>query len=128
MIEHWKLFEGAPNGRRKERARVTIGPNKAFLLNRFAYEAFGSPSAVELLFDENRSLIGIRACDPQKQNAFPVKTVPKSSHKFVHAGSFLTHFAINISRRILFEEIDINKDGMLILNINKITYISRGSR
>lgn len=128
MIEHWKLFEGAPNGRRKERARITIGKNKAFLINYVAYQAVGGPSAVELLFDEHRSKIGIRPCDPKKQNAFPVKSVRKSSHKFIHAGAFLTHFDINITRRILFEDIDIDKNGMLILDMNKITYISRGSR
>jgi hypothetical protein len=128
MLEHWKLFEGAPNGRRREKARITLGQKKAFMLNRYAYEALGAPSAVELLFDEHRDMIGIRPCDPRKQNAFPIKSVRNGSHKHIHAGAFLMHFAVSVTRRILFEEIDFSKDGMLILDLHKITYISRGSR
>ena len=98
MINHWTVFEGIQNGRRSERARVTLSPKKIIGMNAHAYKAFGSPSAVELMIDGNRNLLGLRRCDPDKKNAFKIKRHAGTFYK-IAAGSFLTHFRIKPTAR-----------------------------
>lgn len=128
MINHWTKFEGMPNGRRKEMGRVTLGPNSTISFNAHAYKSFGEPAAVELSFDENNKLIGLLPCDPHKKNAFPFRRRPTHKRATVSVGAFLTHFKIKPKSTVLFEEIDIKSDGMLVLDMKKITNVSRGSR
>ena len=124
----WNVYEGSPNGRRREKARVTIGVNKAILMNEHAFVAFGSPSAVQLMFDGNRRLIGMRQCDPDKKNAFPVKPALQGKHHIVYAGGFFSHIDLKPDRTILFDEIDIDPDGTVVLDLTKTIYVTRGSR
>jgi len=130
MIAHWTVFEGVPNGRRSELARITLGPNRSLQFNAHAYQAFGEPKAVEMLFDGNRKMMGLRPCDPQKKNAFTFRPAGgRATKNFrVSIGAFLTHFGIKPERTVLFEEIDISADGILTLDMTKTTVVSRGSR
>ena len=128
MISHWKRFEGVPNGRRREMARITLGPNCTISFNAHAFRSFGEPSAIELFFDGNRNMIGLLPCDPHKKNAFPIRKRRSSKHVHVSIDAFLTHFKIKPTSTMLFEEIDQDKDGMIILDMTKTTNVSRGSR
>lgn len=125
----WKIFEGNPNGRRRDKARVTLGPSRTFLLNEHAHRAIGSPGAVELMFDGNRRLIGMRPCDPHKANAFPLKRASgRLKHRIISAGAFLTHNKLKTDRTMLFVDIDIDPDGTVVLDLAKTIYVTRGSR
>ena len=128
MIKHWTTFEGMPNGKRRELARVTLGPNRSILMNAHAYQAFGEPKAVEMLFDGNRNTIGMRPCDPHKKNAFTFRRSKQGKHVQLSVGAFLTNFDIKPTRTVLFEEIDIAPDGIMSLDMTKTTVVSRGSR
>ena len=46
--------------------RVKLCPNGVLQFNAHAYQAFGEPKSVEMLFDGNRKKIGLRPCDPLK--------------------------------------------------------------
>lgn len=124
----WDIYAGSPNGKKREQARVTISVNRSILMNDHAFRAFGSPSAVQLMFDGDRRLIGMRPCDPQKKNAFPVKLALQGRHHIVYAGGFLTHINLKTDRTILFDEIDIDPDGTVVLDLSKTIYVTRGSR
>lgn len=55
MLKHWTIFEGSPNGLRREKLRVTLGANRTLNMNAATYEALGNPIAVELRFDEAKA-------------------------------------------------------------------------
>lgn len=97
-------------------------------MNQHAHVAFGSPSAVQLMFDGNWRLIGMRPCDPQKKNAFPVKIALQGKHHIIHAGGFFSHINLKPDRTILFDEIDIDPDGTVVLDLSKTIYVTRGPR
>ena len=109
-------------------ARITLSPNRTLEMNAHAYRSFGEPRAVELLLDGNRNLIGLKPCDPHKKNAFEFKRRVKDSRARISIGAFLTHFKIKPERTVLFEEIDLDADGTIILDMKKTTGVSRGSR
>lgn len=128
MISHWTRFEGKPYGADQDALRVTLGPKKAIMLNEVAYEALGSPAAVEFMFDENRKAIGLKPIDPRRSNAFPIKPKKGSRLRVIRAAAFCTHVGINVDRTMLFNDVDIDNEGVMRLEIAKATNISRGAR
>lgn len=128
MINHWTVFEGMQNGRRSERVRVTLNRHRTMVLNQVAYKGIGEPKAVELMFDANRKLIGLRRCDPGKKNAFFIRPSKQGRHVSIALGSFLTHFDIKPTRTILFEDPMVDAHGLLTLDLTKTTAVGRGSR
>jgi hypothetical protein len=128
MISHWTKFEGRPYGAEQNAVRVTLGPKKAIMLNEKAYEALGSPAAVEFMFEENHKIIGLKPIDPRKDNAFPIKPKKGSRHHVIRAAAFCTHVGIKVDRTVLFNDIDIDNEGVMKLEFAKTTNISRGAR
>ena len=67
--------------------RITIHKRGTISLNRSAFAALGSPDAVELLFDRQRSIVGLRAVDQKADNAYLVRTGARRSKRAVgHLG------------------------------------------
>lgn len=126
MIKHWKEFQGSPNRIDKDQARVTLNQRGIFLLNRKAYEALEAPAAVTLLFDENNAVIGLKPADIRLQNAFPLKQKDKYYNRSLHASPFCNHFKIKVAGTVLFNEVDIDNDGVMKLELTKTTSIGRG--
>lgn len=77
--------------------RLTIQKRGAISLNSAAYVALGSPAAVELLFDRQRCVVGLRPVDPRCEHAYPVR--PTGGHGsapfVVSALAFLRYYEIN---------------------------------
>lgn len=137
MIRHWTVFQGGPNLRDRVALRVTLSPKKVFLLNQAVFDAIGRPAAVELCFDEGTKAIGLRPQDPRRPNTFPVRErrssasrgrTGKYSYRLIFAAPFCKHFDIRPSTTMLFNHIDMENDGTLVLDLNKATVIGRGSR
>lgn len=73
---------------------VTIQKRGLISLNRAAFNLIGAPGAVELLWDEERRVIGLRPAPIDKPNAYPAR--PQSSKTdrgpVLFAGSLFTRF------------------------------------
>ena len=81
---------------------MTIQKGGTLSLNRAAFEALGSPEAVQLLFDREEQIIGFKVADPESPIAYPVRqTSPKKQSKnsnWVVAGTaFTKHYGIDAS-------------------------------
>lgn len=58
---------------------VTIQKRGTISLNRSAFAALGAPDAVELLYDRQRGIVGLRAIDPRAENAYQVRRTSSSA-------------------------------------------------
>ncbi len=56
--------------------------------------------------------------DVRRANAFPVKQKDKYYNRVINANPFCRHFGINIRRTVLFNEVDIDRDGVMKLELN----------
>ena len=129
MNYHWETFNGSQHLRTaKTEPRVTLGAKSTFYLNGTAYEAMDQPAAVEMLYDGNERIIGLRPVDIRKRNAFVIKPHGKTgNYRRISAASFCTHYRLRFNATLLFNEIDIN-NGVMVLDIGKATTIGRGAR
>lgn len=62
----------------KDEPHLTVHKRGTLSINRSAFESLGSPDAVELLYDRQRSTIGLRPIDARAENAYQVRR-PASS-------------------------------------------------
>ena len=61
MTIDWTVFEGRQYGRLAScEPRVTLDRRGVIYLNRVAYEALGTPGAVEMLFNHNGRILGLK--------------------------------------------------------------------
>lgn len=73
--------------------RVTIQKRGTISLNRSAFAALGSPDAVELLYDRERGIVGLRSIDPKADNAYQVRrSSPSASGPWVISAMAFTRF------------------------------------
>lgn len=129
MKRQWTTFEGRQYSQtRSDQPRVTLGHKHTFYLNKAAFEAIGSPVAVEFQFDGNERLIGIRRTDPAKKNAFRLRLHGKGNYWRLAAGSFCTHFRIKNDQTLLFEDVEMDENGLMVLDLNKTLRVGRGAR
>lgn len=130
MIKHWTKFPGRPHGRfRSDGVRVTINKKGILYMNQKAWALLGHPRAAELMFDKSRSVIGIMPANPDKLEAFPVKDKTGTKGKQIFASAFCMHFGISLGRSTgQFNEIEMDKDGVMNLTLTTLSAISRGAR
>ena len=98
------------------------------MLNGAAYEALGMPAAVTLMYDEDRRVIGLKPGDMRHPNSFPVKQNDKWSNRRIQLHAFCRHFGIDIRRTVMFNEIDIDREGLMKLELNRTVTIGRASQ
>ncbi len=98
--------------------RVTLGRN-TFYLNGKAFEALGSPAAVEMAFEGNERMIGLRPVDPGQRNAFRLRQHGKTgNYKRIPASAFCRHIRLDTRRTVLFDQPEIDNDGAMMLDLN----------
>jgi hypothetical protein len=99
---------------------ITVQRKGPISLNHAAYRALGEPAYVELLYDAEERIIGVRALQEKLPHAYPVRRQGRS-HTFLIAGhAFIRHFGIpnEVSKRYvaqMFDEVlgvDLKKPGV----------------
>lgn len=129
MKMQWSTFEGRPFGyKAKREVRVTLGQKGVFYLNGVAYDALGQPAAVEILYEGNRRIIGLKPVDLRKHNAFPIKIHGTGTYKRISAAAFCQHFRIKLRETVLFDGADLNDEGVMLLDMNRTITVGRGAR
>ena len=107
--------------------RVTLTKYKDMYLNAKAVEVLGKPAAIRFFFDVSRSLIGIRKESPEVDQAFAFHMHEKKSGATgtVHAGIFCNAFGIHPEHTITFHDIQVDADGIMILDLKTATRVRR---
>ena len=126
---HWDVFQGKAYGRAKsDEIRVTLSERAVFYLNKAAFDVMGQPAAVELRYDSNRRIIGIKAADALMRNAFLVRRHTAGNYRKVNASAFFKHFRIRLEGTSLFDGADFTPEGILELPMDSIVTVGRGAR
>ena len=96
---------------------VTMNRKGQIAMNRKTYEAFGEPVAVNLFFDKVNNRIGLKPTALAARNAFPVAKQGRHGGKMVRAYRMMQEFGIDLPETIQFRDVEIDEDGILILDL-----------
>ncbi len=82
-------------------AYVSIQKQGIIAFNRAAFALLGEPTAVELLYDRERSLVGLRRAEESASHALRVRTSSAGGTFVVSAARFVKHYGIpnDVGRR-----------------------------
>ncbi len=72
---------------------VTLQKKGILSINKAAYLALGSPAAVELLYDRDEQVIGLRPVEPTVEHAYPIRNAgDENANAFMLSGTAFTHY------------------------------------
>src|SRR5262245_50054377 len=127
MNVNFEIFEAGPEVQTAEQVHVTINKFGHFFLNRHALHALGSPDAVTLMFDSRRQIIGIIPSARPRTTSYPLKRKdPRSSNgRCINAMNFCKHYSIRPTETLAFTSPEVNKDGILVLNLHDVRSVKR---
>src|SRR6266581_6931752 len=77
-------------------AYVSIQKKGIIRMNTPAYALIDEPEAVELLFDGERQVLGLRAVDPAAEHAYMVRAHARSGSHLVSGAAFARHYDIEV--------------------------------
>jgi hypothetical protein len=102
-VPSFQVFDKRGSPVAKE-ATVTLLKGGPIALNRPAVEALGEPPAIELLFDPDEQIIGIRGVAADVRHAYPLRNTASNTGQYLISGVAFTKFydiKTDISRRYL---------------------------
>jgi hypothetical protein len=128
-MENWTTFNGRQFSRNaRNEPRVTLGKKGNIYLNGKAYEALGRPAAVEMSYEGNQRVIGLKPTDQRRTNAFKVRNHTTGNYKRISAAAFCQHFRIRPTSTLLFQNVDITREGIMTLDLTNTITVTRGAR
>ena len=123
LDREWEKFNGGPNVPNRERIHITINKTGLIYINNNAHRLLGCPEAVQLFFNRSKDVIAVKPAHARLPDAFPVKE--KSGYYIVHSSPFCRHFGIRLTTTEKFVQPDIDKDGILMLDLKTTVTVKR---
>ena len=96
---------------------VTIQKRGTISLNRPALEALGEPAAVELLYDRDERLMGLRPVDPVASHAYRPRKQGRTSNIIVSGQAFTQYFNVETSAARRYPAAML--DGVLVVDLKQ---------
>ena len=91
-MPHHVDFRGRGQGPSVKPAQVTIQRRGTLAINCDAFERLARPLSVELLFDIDNRILGLRKMAPTAIDAYPVRAVGSPPTRYLIAGSAFTRY------------------------------------
>lgn len=95
-MPRWEVFDKRAAVSTKS-PMVTIQRKGLLSLNRAAVEALGQPDTVELLFDAEENMVGLRPAEPTSPRSYPLRSQSNGSTYLVAGTAFTNHYGIDTS-------------------------------
>lgn len=106
---------------------ATVQKKGIISLNAPAHQLLGGPRAVELLYDADEQLIGLRPVDQSVEHAYLIRGEPGQATSFLLSGTaFVKHYGIDVSQSVRRPVKMI--DGMLVIDLKDPGTVVTGNR
>ena len=107
-----------------ERVHVTLSKDYYLYFNRWAVEAIGNPDGVALLFDSRQKVIGVMPAALGKKHVFPLRAKKSTGRgRLINVKGFCRKFGIKPAETIAFQTAEVNRDGILLLDMNAVLLV-----
>lgn len=101
----------------ERRPLISIQRRGTLSANKTAFEALGSPAAVEMLYDREAQIIGLRPVDPSVRHAYPVRRQAASQSYLLAFHAFANYYQIPLGEpRRYIAEVD---NGVLTVDLKQ---------
>jgi len=123
MVRQWEECPVGPN-KNGDELRVTLSRKGEIMVGAKAFEKLGRPEVAVLLFDRVNSVIGVSPSNHFAKNGYPMIAKTGARHRIVRANRFCRLYGIKVDRTVAFEMPEIDKDGILVLDLGRTVNVS----
>lgn len=127
LHRNWIKFNGITKERGFNRHHITINHNGQIHVGRQAHVDLGRPLAVSLYFEPDLNKIAIEPADPRASGVVPLIEKTFGAY-YIPAAQFVRQSRIQVAGTEAFIKPEINHNGIMILDLNQTTRVSRGRR
>ena len=127
LHRNWVKFNGITKERGFNRHHITINHNGQIHVGRQAHIDLGRPRAVTLYYEPDLNKIAIEPADPRGKGVVPL-IEKEFGAQYIPAKQFARENRIHIAGTEAFIKPEINHNGILILDLNQTTRVTRGRR
>ncbi len=121
----WTQCPRDDSGGRWAKPYVTMNRKGSIVLSRKTHKNINEPEAAQLFFDTVNNRIGIKPAPPNARNAFPLAKYGSHGGRMIRALRLMIEFGIELPQTIKFQDITIDKDGILILDLRTADVVKR---
>ena len=126
MDMNFELYEEGPAEWTRERVHVTLSKDFHLFFNRWAVEALGRPDGVALLFDKRHKVIGVMPASLGKKHVYRLRQKRGMGEaRVISVRGFCRKYGLKPAETVAFTAATINKDGILMLDLNKVSVVGR---
>jgi hypothetical protein len=125
-MPNWQIFKHQ-GSRSATVMRASLNFRGVLTLNQVSFDALLQPKAVELMFDPDEGLIGLKPTSPEVRHAYPVRKQGANKSYLIGAKAFCNFYGIGLSETVAFDEIKI-QDGIMVLDLGKVTVVPTRQR
>lgn len=125
LHKNWVKFNGIKKERGFNRQHITINHNGQIHIGRQAHIDLGRPRAVTLYYEPELKKIAIEPADPRDTGSVPLIAKTFGAY-YVPGAQFIRQNRIHIAGTEAFIKPELNHNGILILDLNQTTRVSRG--
>jgi len=120
MAGNWIELGEGPKKAYRDELYASLNYRSEIVINRRAFEALDKPEAVVMLFDPDRSRIGLRPASVETINAYRLKPKGASGHRVLNARPLTRKHGIRIEGTDRFRMVVV-EDGVLVLDLKNRT-------
>ena len=113
-MPEWEVFRRRSHGSGRE-PQVTIQRGGMFSYNQAAFEAMGSPEAVELLFSPRQKLVAFRGVEAGAVDGYQVRKGKGQTGYLVSGSAFLKYNGVRSEAAMRFQADVV--DGLLVIRL-----------
>lgn len=104
----------------------TLNPEGDIVISAYTHKTLGSPDSYLLLFDRERSVIGLRPARlALERNAYPARDRGRHGGKRVRGYRLCREFGIRVPQTVRFHRCQLDNDGVLILDLQDVRIVGR---
>ncbi len=105
---------------------ATLNAEGDIVISAFTHKTLGAPDSYLLLFDRERSVIGLRpARSAVERNAYPARDRGRHGGKRIRGYRMCREFGIRVERTVRFHRCQLDNDGVLILDLNDVRTVGK---
>jgi hypothetical protein len=123
MKADWKQIRRGDVDTRTAGYYATMNRKGVIMFNKTTHDRMDQPEAVHLLYDPVNNRIGLKPTGRSMSDAYPLERRKGRTGRYVHAMKLLREVGIELPETIEFRGVEIDQDGILILDLRN-THVS----
>lgn len=126
---HWEVVPRGDTSTSGARLYAAMNPEGHVTFSARVFEKLGKPEAVLVMFDRVNSRIALKPTYKTVQNAYIVYQRGSDRRSMiVRVGRLLVEYGLQIPELLEFKNVEIDRDGQLILDLRTARASNRGTR